>query len=194
MVGVDATHAWHRSGHRRNQWLGLDPPTTRWSTSAYIVVGFGRDYADVPPLRGIIYTDSEKSVIDVSWTSRRSRRRMLRRSTAAAFVRDFTCPIADSGWRSRTRMPVLRQCARFSLADKALLVIAPGPESEHAGAVDEREYRLCANLHVAECNWLVEKYPAGRLCASCALTRTRPATTTSRPCRHSRTRRRPSGG
>jgi transglutaminase-like putative cysteine protease len=29
-------------------------------------VGWGRDYADVPPLRGIIYTDSERSVIDVS--------------------------------------------------------------------------------------------------------------------------------
>jgi transglutaminase-like putative cysteine protease len=28
--------------------------------------GWGRDYADVPPLRGIIYTDSEYSVIDVS--------------------------------------------------------------------------------------------------------------------------------
>jgi transglutaminase-like putative cysteine protease len=32
----------------------------------YIVVGWGRDYADIPPLRGIIYTDSERSVIDVS--------------------------------------------------------------------------------------------------------------------------------
>jgi hypothetical protein len=63
----------------------------------------------------------------------------------------------------------------FSLADMALLVIAPGPESAHAGAVDEREYRLCENLHLAECNWLVEKNPAGQLCTSCALTRTRPA-------------------
>ena len=32
----------------------------------YIVVGWGRDYADVPPLCGIIYTDSESSVIDVA--------------------------------------------------------------------------------------------------------------------------------
>jgi hypothetical protein len=72
---------------------------------------------------------------------------------------------------------VCLSCGRalgFSLADMALLVIAPGPESEHAGAVDESEYRLCANLHVAECNWLVEKYPVGQLCASCGLTRTRP--------------------
>jgi hypothetical protein len=56
----------------------------------------------------------------------------------------------------------------------ALLVIAPGEESEHAGAVDSSEYQLCANLYLAKCNWLVEKAPTRRLCASCALTRTRP--------------------
>ena len=32
----------------------------------YLTVGWGRDYADIPPLRPIIYTDSEHSVIDVS--------------------------------------------------------------------------------------------------------------------------------
>lgn len=56
----------------------------------------------------------------------------------------------------------------------ALLVIAPTAESEHAGAVDERRYQLCANLHLAECNWLVEKSPIAKLCVACALTRTRP--------------------
>jgi hypothetical protein len=101
---------------------------------------------------------------------------MSRRSTAVAFVRDFTCP--NCGQRLAFENSVCLSCGSalgFSLDDMALLVIAPGEESEHAGAVDEREYRLCANLHVAECNWLVEKYPAGQLCASCALTRTRPA-------------------
>jgi len=33
---------------------------------------------------------------------------------------------------------------------------------------------LCANLHLAECNWLVEVAPFRLLCKSCALTRTRP--------------------
>ena len=101
---------------------------------------------------------------------------MSRRSTAVAFVRDFTCP--NCGQRLAFENSVCLSCGSalgFSLTDKALLVIAPGEESEHAGAVDEREYRLCANLHLAECNWLVEKNPAGQLCASCALTRTRPA-------------------
>jgi len=90
-------------------------------------------------------------------------------------VRDFTCP--NCGQRLAFENSVCLSCGRalgFSLADMALLVIAPGPESEHAGAVDESKYRLCANLHVAECNWLVAKYPVGQLCASCGLTRTRP--------------------
>lgn len=66
MVGVDATHAWASVWTRENQWLGLDPTNDQMVDERYIVVGFGRDYADVPPLRGIIYTDSESSVIDVS--------------------------------------------------------------------------------------------------------------------------------
>ncbi|UNB49960.1 transglutaminase family protein [Mycolicibacterium sp. YH-1] len=66
MVGVDATHAWAAVWTPQNQWLGLDPTNDQMVDERYIVVGFGRDYADVPPLRGIIYTDSTSSVIDVS--------------------------------------------------------------------------------------------------------------------------------
>jgi transglutaminase-like putative cysteine protease len=66
MVGVDATHAWAAVWTPQNQWLGLDPTNNQMVDERYVVVGFGRDYADVPPLRGIIYTDSESSVIDVS--------------------------------------------------------------------------------------------------------------------------------
>lgn len=66
MVGIDATHAWASVWTPQNQWLGLDPTNDQMVDERYIVVGYGRDYADVPPLRGIIYTDSEKSVIDVA--------------------------------------------------------------------------------------------------------------------------------
>ena len=62
----------------------------------------------------------------------------------------------------------------FSLDDMALLVIATGEESSQPGFVDADKYELCANLHLAECNWLVEKVPVRKLCTSCALTRTRP--------------------
>jgi transglutaminase-like putative cysteine protease len=66
MVGVDATHAWASVWTPQNQWLGMDPTNDQMVDERYIIVGWGRDYADVPPLRGIIYTDSERSVIDVS--------------------------------------------------------------------------------------------------------------------------------
>ncbi len=66
MVGVDATHAWAAVWTPGDQWLAFDPTNDQMVDERYIVVGWGRDYADVPPLRGIIYTDSEHSAIDVS--------------------------------------------------------------------------------------------------------------------------------
>ncbi|MCH9734465.1 MAG: transglutaminase family protein [Actinomycetia bacterium] len=66
MVGVDATHAWLSVWTPQQLWLGLDPTNDQMVDERYVTVGFGRDYADVPPLRGVIYTDSESSVIDVS--------------------------------------------------------------------------------------------------------------------------------
>jgi transglutaminase-like putative cysteine protease len=70
MFGVDATHAWAAVWTPQQpgqfEWLGLDPTNDQLVDQRYIIVGRGRDYADVPPLRGIIYTNSEKSVIDVA--------------------------------------------------------------------------------------------------------------------------------
>ncbi len=70
MIGTDATHAWAAVWSPQEpgqfEWLGLDPTNDQMVDERYIIVGRGRDYADVPPLRGIIYTDSEHSVIDVA--------------------------------------------------------------------------------------------------------------------------------
>jgi len=66
MIGIDATHAWASVWTPQNHWLGLDPTNDQMVDERYITVGFGRDYADIPPLRGIIYTDSDSSVIDVA--------------------------------------------------------------------------------------------------------------------------------
>jgi hypothetical protein len=90
-------------------------------------------------------------------------------------VRDFNCP--NCGQRLAFENSLCLSCGSslgFSLPDMALLVIAPGKESEHAGAVDSSRYQLCANLFLAQCNWLVEMAPTRKLCRSCALTRTRP--------------------
>lgn len=66
VFGVDATHAWAAVWLPDGQWVGLDPTNDAFVDERYITVGWGRDYADVPPLRGIIFTDSESSIIDVS--------------------------------------------------------------------------------------------------------------------------------
>jgi hypothetical protein len=90
-------------------------------------------------------------------------------------MRDFICP--NCGQHLAFENSVCLNCKSklgFSLDDMAFLVIASGPESEHGGAVDASEYQLCANLHAAECNWLVRVAPVRRMCTSCALTRTRP--------------------
>ena len=75
-------------------------------------------------------------------------------------MRDFLCPNCGQHLAVRELgLPILRQRDGFSLDDTALLTITPGDDSEHGGAVDSRQYQLCANLHVAECNWLVKVNP-----------------------------------
>jgi hypothetical protein len=91
-------------------------------------------------------------------------------------MRDFICP--KCGQRLAFENSICLSCNSrlgFSLQDMALLVISTSEEAAQPGFVDEDKYQLCANMHLAECNWLVENSPAGQLCASCALTRTRPS-------------------
>lgn len=88
-------------------------------------------------------------------------------------MRDFICP--QCGQHLAFENSVCLACGShvgFSLQDKALLVIAQG---DGPGFVDSDNHHLCANLHVAECNWLVDGTGTDTLCASCVLTRTRPS-------------------
>jgi hypothetical protein len=90
-------------------------------------------------------------------------------------MRDFHCP--NCGQRLTFENSACLSCGSalgFSLDQMALLVIAKGDQDDHAGAVAAHEYQLCANLHLAACNWLVPVGQPGGLCASCALTVERP--------------------
>lgn len=90
-------------------------------------------------------------------------------------VRDFFCP--NCGQRLAFENSVCLSCGSalgFSLDDMALLVIARGPDRRLPGFVDANDFQLCANLHLAECNWLIRGGATGALCLSCSLTRTRP--------------------
>ncbi|MGA9870739.1 MAG: transglutaminase family protein [Rhodococcus sp. (in: high G+C Gram-positive bacteria)] len=66
MIGVDATHAWAAVWTPEDRWIAFDPTNDQFVDERYTTVAWGRDYADVPPLRGIIYTDAEDSSIAVS--------------------------------------------------------------------------------------------------------------------------------
>jgi hypothetical protein len=90
-------------------------------------------------------------------------------------MRDFICP--RCGQHLAFENSLCLSCNSplgFSLQDMAMLVISSGEEAAQQGFVDADNFELCANLHLAECNWLVEKSPNRKLCASCTLTRTRP--------------------
>ena len=151
MIGIDATHAWASVWTPQNQWLGLDPTNDQMVDERYIIVGFGRDYADVPPLRGIIYTDSESSVIDVAVDVA-----PYEGGSAACVI--SSARTAASTWPSRTRCACRAGAARVSRSTTwRCWSSRRAQDSEHGGAVDSSQYQLCANLHLAECNWLVEK-------------------------------------
>lgn len=66
MVGVDATHAWAAVWTPEGEWLAFDPTNDQLVDERYTTLAWGRDYVDVPPLRGVIYTEAKSSSIAVS--------------------------------------------------------------------------------------------------------------------------------
>jgi transglutaminase-like putative cysteine protease len=46
--------------------VGVDPTNNQIAGPSYITVARGRDYADVPPLKGVIFTDADESRLTVS--------------------------------------------------------------------------------------------------------------------------------
>ncbi|RIJ76297.1 transglutaminase family protein [Nakamurella silvestris] len=66
MIGADATHAWAAVWLPGGYWLAFDPTNDQFADERYTTVAWGRDYADVPPLKGVIFTDAKKSRMKVS--------------------------------------------------------------------------------------------------------------------------------
>jgi len=65
LVGVDATHAWAAVWIPDGGWLAVDPTNDQWADDRYLTVAWGRDYADVPPVKGVIFTEAKKSTLKV---------------------------------------------------------------------------------------------------------------------------------
>ena len=55
--GADASHAWASVWVPGAGWLEVDPTNDKLVDDRYVVLGWGRDYDDVPPLRGVIETE-----------------------------------------------------------------------------------------------------------------------------------------
>lgn len=65
LTGVDRTHAWVSVYLGEGRWVGVDPTNDQLAGPRYITTARGRDYSDVPPLKGVIYTDAEESKLRV---------------------------------------------------------------------------------------------------------------------------------
>ncbi len=77
-IGADASHAWcavwtgpdgddvHGADVRTGGWLDLDPTNHQVPPTRHVTVGWGRDYADVAPVRGVVLGPSSNQLMDVA--------------------------------------------------------------------------------------------------------------------------------
>jgi transglutaminase-like putative cysteine protease len=60
LVGVDASHAWVSLHVPGLGWIDADPTNDRVPVDRHVTLAWGRDYADVSPLRGVILGGGEQ--------------------------------------------------------------------------------------------------------------------------------------
>jgi transglutaminase-like putative cysteine protease len=69
LTGADVSHAWLSILVPGAGWLDFDPTNDQLVNHRYVVAAYGRDYSDVPPLTGVIFsegrTESMKVTVDV---------------------------------------------------------------------------------------------------------------------------------
>jgi len=69
LIGVDASHAWFSTFLPKYGWVDFDPTNNQIPSFQHIVVAWGRDYYDVNPLKGVIYSNGENKMkvsVDIS--------------------------------------------------------------------------------------------------------------------------------
>jgi len=66
LQGADASHAWVSVLLPSGRWIDLDPTNDQPADSRYVVTAWGRDYTDVPPLKGVIFTEGAASELHVA--------------------------------------------------------------------------------------------------------------------------------
>jgi len=66
LVGADASHAWLSVFVPDWGWFDLDPTNDRIVGHDYVTTAWGRDYADVSPLKGIVFGGGGSHTLDVA--------------------------------------------------------------------------------------------------------------------------------
>jgi transglutaminase-like putative cysteine protease len=66
LEGSDASHAWASVMVPGGGWVDLDPTNDHLADSRYVVTAWGRDFRDVSPLKGVVFTESSGSSLDVA--------------------------------------------------------------------------------------------------------------------------------
>ena len=66
LVGADASHAWFSVFVPQLGWVDFDPTNAQIPAEQHITVAWGRDYADVAPLKGVIFGGGEDNELEVS--------------------------------------------------------------------------------------------------------------------------------
>ena len=65
LKGADGSHAWISVLVPQAGWLDVDPTNDRLANNRYVVTAYGRDYSDIPPLSGVIYTEGKTESLRV---------------------------------------------------------------------------------------------------------------------------------
>jgi transglutaminase-like putative cysteine protease len=62
LVGADASHAWLAVYVGDGRWIDFDPTNNQVPAEHHVTLGWGRDYADVSPVKGVIIGGGEQKI------------------------------------------------------------------------------------------------------------------------------------
>ncbi len=66
LVGADASHAWCSVWTPNAGWIDFDPTNDQLPVNRHVTIAWGRDYADVTPVRGVMIGPAAAQRLDVS--------------------------------------------------------------------------------------------------------------------------------
>lgn len=62
LQGSDASHAWFSVYSTQHGWFDFDPTNNKRPDQQYVTTAWGRDYADVAPIKGVVYGGGSQTV------------------------------------------------------------------------------------------------------------------------------------